>query len=328
MKAALPPRAARRAGAFTETATWKAVGSGWRQLAGNFQQLGFSIEWHDFVAAGELDWAGSFHPQGLELCLNLAGTGEVWGGGVALQLWDETAGFYAQSERGLCARRRAGQRHRFLTIELSAAFLKARAPETVAGLHPSVARWFEEKPGTSLAEVSEPTRLSSEQQHLMRSLQQPPVCSAAQPMWYRAKALELASTLLYRPIPGEEWFCQRVKRLNRERAQRVRVLLQESLAQPPSLEQLGRRVGCSPFHLSRIFTQETGQTITQCLRQLRLERAAVLLRSGQCNVTEAALEVGYNSLSHFTAAFRETFGCCPGLYPLPSRASRMPGDAS
>ncbi len=47
-----------------------------------------------------------------------------------------------------------------------------------------------------------------------------------------------------------------------------------------------------------------------------MERAAELLRTGKCNVTEAALEVGYNSLSHFSAVFRETFGCCPGLYPL------------
>jgi AraC-like DNA-binding protein len=52
------------------------------------------------------------------------------------------------------------------------------------------------------------------------------------------------------------------------------------------------------------------------LRQIRLDRAAELLRTGRCNVTEAALEVGYNSLSHFSTAFREMFRCCPGLYPL------------
>ena len=48
----------------------------------------------------------------------------------------------------------------------------------------------------------------------------------------------------------------------------------------------------------------------------RLERAAELLRSGKFNVTETALEVGYSSLSHFSHAFHETYGCCPGLYPL------------
>jgi AraC-like DNA-binding protein len=47
-----------------------------------------------------------------------------------------------------------------------------------------------------------------------------------------------------------------------------------------------------------------------------MERAAELLRSGRYNVTEAALEVGYSSLSHFSQAFCQVIGCCPGLYPL------------
>jgi AraC-like DNA-binding protein len=47
-----------------------------------------------------------------------------------------------------------------------------------------------------------------------------------------------------------------------------------------------------------------------------MEKAAELLRSGDYNVTEAALEVGYASPSHFSQAFHEAFGCCPGLYPI------------
>ena len=47
-----------------------------------------------------------------------------------------------------------------------------------------------------------------------------------------------------------------------------------------------------------------------------MERAAELLRSGRYNVTEAATEVGYSSLSHFSKAFCETIGCCPVLYPM------------
>ena len=42
---------------------------------------------------------------------------------------------------------------------------------------------------------------------------------------------------------------------------------------------------------------------------------AELLRTGRYNVTEAATEVGYSSLSHFSKAFCETIGCCPVLYP-------------
>ena len=67
-------------------------------------------------------------------------------------------------------------------------------------------------------------------------------------------------------------------------------------------------MGCSQFYLRRIFAQEMGKSITAYLRDLRLERAALLLRTGDCNVTEAALEVGYSNLSQFMVAFRELFG--------------------
>ena len=77
---------------------------------------------------------------------------------------------------------------------------------------------------------------------------------------------------------------------------------------------LAEQVGCGTFHLSRMFSQQVGQTVPQYLRQLRLEKAAQLLREGRHNVTEAATAVGYSSLSHFSKAFWETYGCCPGLY--------------
>jgi AraC-like DNA-binding protein len=58
------------------------------------------------------------------------------------------------------------------------------------------------------------------------------------------------------------------------------------------------------------------------LRNLRLERAAELLRSGRSNVTEAAIAVGYSSLSHFSKAFAEMFGVCRCVFPLNRRTNR------
>ena len=107
----------------------------------------------------------------------------------------------------------------------------------------------------------------------------------------------------------------RQKRVARERVERTKQLLERDLTNPPTLELLGQEVGCSPFYLSRIFSREVGLTIPQYLRNLRMERAAELLRTGRYNVTEAATEVGYSSLSHFSKAFCETIGCCPVLYP-------------
>ena len=34
------------------------------------------------------------------------------------------------------------------------------------------------------------------------------------------------------------------------------------------------------------------------------------------------MEVGYNSLSHFSQAFHHQFGCCPGLYPVSTATQR------
>jgi AraC-like DNA-binding protein len=166
-------------------------------------------------------------------------------------------------------------------------------------------------------------RLTASQQQIVGTLRHPPVYALAQPLWYQCKALELAVTFLLQPPPEQEMFCTRQQRLAQERVEQVILLLKANLAEPPSLEELGRKIGCSHFYLSRTFSAQTGKTIMQYLRQLRMDKAAELLRSGEHNVTEAALEVGYNSLSHFTTAFRETFGCCPGLYPLRAIAHQM-----
>ena len=54
-----------------------------------------------------------------------------------------------------------------------------------------------------------------------------------------------------------------------------------------------------------------------------MDRAAQLLREGRSNVTETAMIVGYSSLSHFSKAFWEAHGCCPGLYSNAKLASAV-----
>ena len=302
----------RNGASFSEAEVWKPFASGWRKLHGNFRDAGYSIEWHDFATAEALDWSKSFHPGSLEICLNVSGHAEVRTAREKLELGPLMAGFYAQSDSSLTGSRCGGERHQFITVELSLPFLQGQISAGEGGLHPSVNRFLDSKTGI----VSEPIRLSQEQQQLVLGLRNPPVFRTAQRLWYQAKALEIVAAFLYRPLVGEELFCQRQHHLNQDRVQKVLAILKENLAEPPSLEELGRRVGCSHFYLSRIFTQQAGKTISVTLRDFRMERAAALLREGRMNVTEVALEVGYSSLSHFSSAFREVIGCCPGLYPM------------
>jgi AraC-like DNA-binding protein len=299
---------------FTEVEAWRDVGKGWQPIFGSFHGAGYSIEWHDFFAKRELDWAASFHPGCVELCLNLDGHGFVECRHKRMEFAPNTVGFYRRKEEPLTAKRTGNEQHQFLTVEFSCPFLAKHLGGMESVLHPLVCAAMD---GRDCKLVSGDTvRLNATHQQLIATLRQPPVYAAAQPLWYQCKALELAVTFFVQPPPDKEMFCSRQQRLAQERVEQVVFLLKQNLAAPPTLEELGKKIGCSHFYLSRIFSSQTGHTITQHLRQLRMERAAELLRSGEFNVTEAALEVGYNSLSHFSAAFHETFGCCPGLYPL------------
>jgi AraC-like DNA-binding protein len=315
LNSAAPAANLRRRGApFTEAEAWRDVGKGWQPLFGNFQGAGYSIEWHDFFAKREFDWAASFHPGCVELCLNLDGHGFVEDKKSRAEFAPNTAGFYHRKDEPLTAKRTANEQHQFLTVEFSSPFLAKHLAGMEPMLHPVVRAAIENRASEHVAGTT--VRLSAAQQQLISTLRQPPVYAAAQPLWYQCKALELAVTFLLQPPPETEMFCTRQQRVAQERVEQVIFLLKQDLSAPPTLEELGKKIGCSHFYLSRIFSAQTGHTITQHLRELRMERAAELLKSGEYNVTEAATEVGYNSLSHFSAAFHETFGCCPGLYPL------------
>lgn len=297
-----------------EADAWAAVGTGWRPLFGRFADLGFSFEWHEFDLAKPLDWARSFHRSSLELCLNLSGDASVSFKGQTATFQSLTAGFYLPGNNGgLTAQRGPGQSHRFLTVEFSRDYLTRQLEPYRAGLHPLVRGAV--TAGESPAGVGPVEPLTPVQVELVNSLRTPPVAAEARRLWFEGKAGELMAHLLFRP-DGKEFFCTRQHRVARERANRVIEILSRDLAEPPTLEQIGREIGCSHYYLSRTFSSETGLTIPQYLRKLRMEQSAELLRSGRCNVTQAAMEVGYSSLSHFSSAFQETFGCCPGLYPI------------
>ena len=306
-------RAGANLGRFSEAGIWHPIGLGWRQIYGGFYDCGVSIEWHDFEIGTEFEWSRAFHPESLELCLNLSGCGTILSSTGETEVQPLSAAFYHTGANSLRASRPAHERHRFVTLEFSPTFLRIHLADRDGALHPVVEAALNSHGGHS--GVSEAHQLKTAHQQLIAQLLHSPVAQGARKLWFQAKILELMSEFFFDRSGDDELFCDRQKRMARERVDRAIAVLRERLVEPPSLEELGRRVGCSQFHLSRIFSKEMGMTIPQFLRRARMERAAELLASGKWNVTEAALEVGYSSMSHFSQAFCETMGCCPNLYP-------------
>jgi AraC-like DNA-binding protein len=96
----------------------------------------------------------------------------------------------------------------------------------------------------------------------------------------------------------------------REIAEAARGLLSERLGDPLRLSGIASEVGVSPFHLCRAFRAATGETLHAYRNRLRLQAALERLNEGD-GLTEVALDLGYSSHSHFSAAFRALFGVTP-----------------
>src|SRR3982751_2602727 len=89
-----------------------------RPLFGDFEQLGLSVEWHDFKSEESLDWGGSFRPRSVEFCLNLEGRGAI-GARTQSDYISGSSGYYAVNDEPIPATRQARDRHQFVTLEFS-----------------------------------------------------------------------------------------------------------------------------------------------------------------------------------------------------------------
>lgn len=81
-----------------------------------------------------------------------------------------------------------------------------------------------------------------------------------------------------------------------------------------TLDDIAGEVGYSKYHLNHMFAEQTGKTLYQYLKRLRLEKAAGLLKDTKQPIVEIALSVGFASQQSFTMAFKQEFDCTPQRY--------------
>jgi AraC-like DNA-binding protein len=77
---------------------------------------------------------------------------------------------------------------------------------------------------------------------------------------------------------------------------------------------LSKMLGISSTNLYRKIKGLTGQTATEFIRNIRLKRAAQLLRKEQLNVSEVMYMVGFTHPSYFTRCFKDLYGVSPKAY--------------
>lgn len=86
--------------------------------------------------------------------------------------------------------------------------------------------------------------------------------------------------------------------------------LKEHLAEKISLNDVADNSHASVSYVSRLFKSETGQTFTEFLNQLRVEKSKELLRT-QAPVQQISEQVGFDSPKYFSRVFKKMVGLSP-----------------
>ncbi len=258
-------------------------------------------------------WAQCLEAQALSVFMNFSGEAELaWRGGDRVLLHPNTITWLRGPLEGLNARRLPGAaRHECLSLYFPDGWITATLRDTHGDI-PAELRPLLIAPFAPRATVTQP--LTPEHKVWAQSFMAPHLCEQARQLLDRARLTEFFLRRIFERSPEREQPITRTERLARERIARVKAAVLPRLDEPPPLEELAAVAGCNPNYLSRTFTQVEGLTYSLWLRKARIEKAAALLAAGRCNVSEAAVEVGYRSFSHFSRAFFEEKGVLPSQW--------------
>lgn len=97
-------------------------------------------------------------------------------------------------------------------------------------------------------------------------------------------------------------------------AAKVSSLIRSKYAEPISTSSLAAELGLNPDYLSRVFRQQTGETISARLRNWRLHVAKGLLSEGKLSVAQVAEKVGIEDPRYFSRLFKKQEGITPSRY--------------
>ena len=122
-----------------------------------------------------------------------------------------------------------------------------------------------------------------------------------------AQALERARSFHGRKGKGRE----ATRAAHREIVDQTKELLAARHRERLTMGEIAGSIGVSRYHLSRVFHSCTGFSLHGYRNQLRLRAALERLVDPRTRLPALAAELGFSSHSHFTSAFRESFGVAP-----------------
>ena len=103
-------------------------------------------------------------------------------------------------------------------------------------------------------------------------------------------------------------------------------IVDDEFASDLSLDQIARRVASSRRQLQRAYAEIGRTTFRDHLTRVRMDRAALMLRTSSATVREVAHRVGYRQPAQFAKAFRRHHGVAPSEFRLQSGRGQAPAE--
>lgn len=90
--------------------------------------------------------------------------------------------------------------------------------------------------------------------------------------------------------------------------------IENHLGEPISISLLAQRIGYSDYYLSRKFKAETGDSISDYIKFVKIERAKMLLATTQMSIQAISDSLGFGTRNFFSETFRKIAGVPPATY--------------
>ncbi|WP_422082605.1 helix-turn-helix transcriptional regulator [Ulvibacterium sp.] len=136
-------------------------------------------------------------------------------------------------------------------------------------------------------------------------------------LYIHGKVYELVSLYFNRNTDADVEQCPfLVDEDNVRRIRQAKEIIIAQMAEPPSLQALAKEIGLPLKKLKEGFKQIYGDSVYSFLFDYKMEHARRLLETGQNNVNEVGLKIGYSTASHFIAAFKKKYGTTPKKYVM------------
>ena len=119
---------------------------------------------------------------------------------------------------------------------------------------------------------------------------------------------------LYRTAGGQSACNAAHRKIGKTGMAAALAYMETNFAANISLTDISREACMSPYHFTRRFREQMGNTPHRHLLALRLRHAADLLRRNGWTLEEIARQCGFLSLAHFSSSFHRHYGMAPSVW--------------